>query len=201
MTVLLIILIIVHFVKDQFDFSAVTRLGYWIIPIFTLYQFIRTFAWSTLNVVTLAIIVIFASWVGRYQARHTRIQLEETATTYFRDAQQHEVPIYRKVVTAQGGRHYLYGWLMTLGAQFVIELTYLHEHLTLSKIGAEFFTEVLADLMSFYRFTGAARHTSWTLWALTGATSLAYTLWLTRKSPAVKRTLFGETKYRRVTDE
>lgn len=201
MTVILTILIIWYFLHDQFEFSAVTRFSYWFIPIFTLYQFTRTFAWSTVNLLILLLIIIFASWVGYFQAKRTRIQLEETASTYFRDSTGNEIPIYKKVVTAQGGRGYLYGWLLTIGAQFVIELAYLHEQLNFAKIWEEFLTEVLADLMSFYRFIPAGRHSSWTLWALTGGTSLAYTLWLMHRSPAVDRTLRGTTKYRHTTPE
>lgn len=201
MTALLIVLIIYHFLHEQFEFSKITRLSYWIIPIFTLYQFGRTFTWSPLNVTVLAGIIIFATWVGHYQASHTKIQLEETATTYFRDAEQREVPIYRKIITAQGGRPYLLGWLMTLGAQFIIEFTYLHENLSWEKVNQEFFNEILADLITFYRFSTSGHHTSWTLWALTDTTSLAYTLWLAHRSPATKQTLFGETKYHRINSE
>ena len=201
MTAFIIALIIYHFIHEQFEFSTLSRLSYWIIPIFALFQFFRTFTWSGLNLIVLAAIILVGGWIGHYQADHTQIRLEETATTYFRDAQQNEVPIYKKVVTAQGGKHYLYGWLMTIGAQLVIEGAYLHENLTAGKVWEEFFKEILADVMTFYRFSSSGQHTSWSLWALTGFTSLAYTLWLTRKSPAAKRTLFGETKYRRVTPE
>ncbi|MDV0430390.1 hypothetical protein RXV91_05815 [Lactiplantibacillus sp. DA1] len=201
MSALLIGLIIYHFLHEQFEFSKITRLGYWIIPIFTLYQFGRTFTWSPINGLVLMIIIGFATWIGHYQARHTKIRLEETATTFFRDSEQHEIPIYRKVITAQGGRPYLLGWLMTLGAQFIIEITYLHEHLSWTKINQEFFQEVLADLITFYRFSASGRHTSWTLWALTGGTSLAYTLWLAHRSPAAKQTLFGETMYHHTSSE
>jgi len=201
MTALLIVILIFHFLHEQFQFSRITRIGYWFIPIFTFYQFFRTFVWSPLNAIIFVGILIAASLIGYYQAQHTRIQLEETATTYFRDAQQNEVPIYRKVITAQGGTSYLYGWLMTLVLQFIIEVAYLHEHLTVAKIGAEFFDEVLADLFSVFRFSNNVHNTSWTLWILIGGTSLAYTLWLAHRSPAARRTLFGETKYRRVTEE
>lgn len=201
MTALLIIILIFYFLHEQFEFSRITRISYWFIPIATFYQFFRTFVWSPLNNIVFVGIMIAASLIGHYQAAHTRIRLEETATTYFRDAQQNEVPIYRKVITAQGGASYLYGWLMTLVLQFLVELVYLHEHLTVTKIGKEFFDEVLADLFSAFRFSDNVHNTSWTLWALTGGTSLAYTLWLAHRSPAAKRTLFGETKYRRVTEE
>lgn len=35
--------IFIIFIKDQFEFSAIGWLSYWFIPIFCLYQFMRTF--------------------------------------------------------------------------------------------------------------------------------------------------------------
>lgn len=201
MTTILIVLILLHFFHEQFEFSSINRLGYWIIPILTGYEFLQSFSWSWLNASLLVGILGFASLVSWYQAKHTKIRLEETATTYFRDDQQHEVPIYRKDVTAQGGRYYLYGWLVVIVVQLLIEALYLHENLTPHKVWEDFFEEVMADVFSFYRFTRAGAPTSWILWALTASTSLGYTLWLARRSPAARRTLFGHTKYRRVTDE
>lgn len=201
MTTIIIILILLHFFHEQFEFSSITRLGYWIIPIFTCYEFLKTFKWSPLNGSLLVGILIFASFVSRYQAQHTRIRLEETATTYFRNDHNQEVPIYQKVVTAQGGRHYLYGWLMVIGMQLLIEAVYLHENITAHKVWEDFFEEVMADVFSFYRFTMASDHTSGIIWALTAATSLGYTLWLAERSPAARRTLFGQTKFKRVADE
>ncbi|MFC6181241.1 hypothetical protein [Lactiplantibacillus daowaiensis] len=195
------ILITIYFIHDQFEFSAIKRFSYWIIPIFTCYEFVTTFKWSTLNGLLLSGIVVFAYFVSRYQAMHTRIRLEETATTYFHDAAGQEVPIYRKVVTAQGGRHYLYGWLMVIGMQLLIEATYLHEHLTAHRVWTAFFEEIMADVLSFYRFASADSHTSWIIWALTAATSLGYTLWLAHRSPAARRTLFNQMAFTRVAEE
>lgn len=201
MTTFFIVLVLLHFFREQFEFSSISRLNYWIIPIFAGYEFVIAFKWSWLNIGLLVGIMAFASLVSHYQASHTRIRLEETATTYFRDAQDHEVPIYRKDVTAQGGRHYLDGWLMVIGMQLLIEAVYLHEQLTPHKVWEDFLEEVLADIFSFYRFTAANAHTSWILWALTASTSLGYTLWLAHRSPAARQKLFGQTKTRRVKDE
>ena len=201
MNALLISLICYYFFREQFKFGKISRLNYWIIPLFMLFQLYKTFTWSSVNILTLALIVIFSTWIGHFQAIHTKIRLEETDVAYFRNAEQHEIPIYHKVITAQGGRYYLFGWFMTLGAQLIIELIYLHENLSWTTISQEFFKEVLADLIKFYRFSTMGGHNSWTLWALTGFTSLAYTLWLAHRSPAAKQALFGKTKIKRFSNE
>lgn len=76
MLALLIIFIIYHFIHEQFEFSRITRLNYWIIPVIMLYQFIRTFTWSITNGLVLAGILVFATVVGYFQASHTQLKIE-----------------------------------------------------------------------------------------------------------------------------
>lgn len=212
MLALLIIFIIYHFIHEQFEFSRITRLNYWIIPVIMLYQFIRTFTWSITNGLVLAGILVFATVVGYFQASHTQLKIEPTIQHHSADAQSTTVvktsshqkaatgqPTTNRATTvsAQGGRSYLLGWVLTLGAQLVIEWVYLHEELSWATINNEFLKEVFADLSSIYRFSESGRHTSWTLWALTGATSLAYTLWLAHRSPAVRQAVFRTRTHHR----
>lgn len=196
---LIVAIVFIKFIKDQFEFSAIRWISYWFIPIFCLYQFARTFTWSPLNVLLTVGLVLVAYLVGHYQTAHTQVRLEETGSQYFRDANGQEVPIYRKVVTAQGGRHYLYGWLIILVLQIVIEGTYLHEVLTVDHVFEATYKEVLADVLIFYRFSGG-RHSSWILWGLTAFSSLSYTLLLAHKSPLANRVLFGKKKYQHVAE-
>lgn len=191
--------IFIIFIKDQFEFSAIGWLSYWFIPIFCLYQFMRTFVWSPLNAVITVGLIIVATLVGHYQTAHTKIRLEETGNRYFRDANGQEVPVYKKVVTAQGGRHYLYGWLMILGLQLVIEGLYLHELTSIDHLFEAAYKEVAADVLIFYRLTGA-RHSSWILWGLTAFSSLSYTLFLAHKSPMAKMVLFGKKTYKHISE-
>lgn len=193
-------LILLYFIHDQFEFSAISRISYWIIPIFTFYQFFNTFVMNTNNLLIVFCLIIFAIAIGYYQAVHTKIRIEETSNTFFRDTNGNEVPIYRKVITAQGGRHYLYGWLIVLGVQLLIEVIYLHEKLTPTKIWDVFFEEVVADLFSFSRFVGSS-HTSWIIWALTSFTSFGYTIWIAKLSPTARRKLFKQDKYVRIAEE
>ena len=205
MLALLIIFIIYHFIHEQFEFSRITRLNYWIIPVIMLYQFIRTFTWSITNGIVLVGILVFATVVGYFQASHTQLKIEPVVPHHSNDVQSTtdvKRPSQQKAstrqpttnqattVSAQGGRPYLIGWLLTLGAQLVVEWAYLHEELSWATVNNEFLKEVFADLSSIYRFSESGRHTSWTLWALTGATSLAYTLWLAHRSPAVRQAVF-----------
>lgn len=195
---IVIAIVFVKFIKDQFEFSAITWISYWFIPIFCLYQFVRTFVWSPINVALTIGLIIVSVLVGHYQTAHTQVRLEETGSQYFRDANGQEVPIYKKVITAQGGRHYLYGWFVILVLQILIEGTYLHQVLTMDHVFEETYKEILADVMIFYRFTGA-RHSSWILWGLTAFSSLSYTLLLAHKSPLANRVLFGKKKYRHIS--
>lgn len=194
------VLILIYFIHDQFEFSSITRISYWIIPIFGLYQFFNTIKWNRLNLLIIILLAIFAAAIGYYQAIHIKLRLEETASTYFRDSNDQEVPIYKKTITAQGGRHYLYGWLMVFVIQLLIETIYLHESLTPVKIWDVFFDEVLADLFSFTRFVDA-KHTSWIIWALTSFTSLSYTLWIAKISPLARQKLFKQDKFIRIAEE
>lgn len=195
-----IALIIIYFIYDQFEFSSISRISFWIIPGITLYQFFNTFKLTTANLFIVMGLIIFSLAIGYYQAIHTKIRLEETSNTYFRDTSGNEVPIYRKVITAQGGRHYLYGWLMVLLLQVIIEAVYLKVTLTPMKIWDIFLEEVLADLFSFTRFVGSS-HTSWIIWALTSFTSFGYTIWVAKLSPLARRKLFNKDKFVRVADE
>ena len=81
--------------------------------------------------------------------------------------------------------------MIVIIAQVIIEATYLHETITTHKIWEVVWEEVLADLLTPYRFVTSGAHTSWILWALTGFTSLGYTLWLSHQFPKVRQAVFG----------
>lgn len=193
-------LILIYFIQDQFEFSKISRISFWIIPFSTLYQFFNTFVVNQTNLLIVAALIIFAIGIGYYQAVYTKVRLEETSSTFFRDNQGQEVPIYKKVVTAQGGRHYLYGWIIVLGVQILLEVLYLHERLTPLKIWDVFLEEVIADLFSFSRFVGS-EHTSWIIWALTSFTSFGYTFWIAHLYPLARRKLFSQDKFVRIAEE
>ncbi|WP_191982774.1 hypothetical protein [Levilactobacillus zymae] len=194
MTSFIIAIILIYFIHDQFEFSKITRISFWIIPLSTLYQFFNTFVFNRTNLLIVGGLILFSIAIGYYQASHTKVRLEETSNTFFRDATGQEVPLYKKVITAQGGRHYLYGWLLVLVVQILIEALYLHEPLTPVKIWDVFLEEVMADLFSFSRFIDGA-HTSWIIWALASFTSFGYTFWIARLHPLAYRKLFNKDKF------
>ncbi|WP_367376955.1 hypothetical protein [Levilactobacillus cerevisiae] len=99
--------------------------------------------------------------------------------------------MYRRVVTSQGGRRYLEGWVLVMIVQVVIEVTYLNKAFTAHNVWEMVWEEIIGDLVSFYRFTSGTRQTSWIIWALLGFTSLGYTLWLARRSPEVHEAIFS----------
>lgn len=193
-------LILIYFIYDQFEFSSISRISFWIIPALALYQFFSTVKWTSVNIWIIIGLIIFSIGIGYYQASFTKVRLEETSSTFFRDTNGNEVPIYRKVVTAQGGRQYLNGWLIVLIVQILLEVVYLHEKLTPIKIWDVFIEEVMADIFSFSRFVGSA-HTSWIIWALTSFTSLSYSIWITRMYPLARQKLLNKDKFVRIAEE
>lgn len=193
-------IILIYFIYDQFEFSSISRISFWIIPALAFYQFFNTVKWTGINLLIIFLLALFAIAIGYYQASYTKIRLEETSNTFFRDQSGNEVPIYRKVITAQGGRHYLYGWLIVLVVQILLEVVYLHEQLTPIKIWDVFIEEVMADLFSFTRFVGS-NHTSWIIWALTSFTSFSYTFWIAKMSPLARQKLLNKNKFVRVAEE
>ena len=190
MTVVLVVAIMIYFIRDQFEYSPVHRVTFLLVPLFTCYMFMKAFGWTLLKGGILVLLMLFAAWISHYQAKTTQIREEHRPVSYFQDATGHEVPIYLKRVTSQGGHGYLRGWIMVIIAQIIIEATYLHETMSTHKIWEVVWDEVLADLLTPYRFVTSSAHTSWILWALTGFTSLGYTLWLSHQFPKVSQVVF-----------
>jgi len=190
LSIIISIGVIIYFIVDQFEYSLVHRFTFWVLPLFTCYLFAKTFIWSPLNLVLVVAIAIFAALVSRFQANATQVRQEKRVRYYFENAQHQEVPVYRRVVTSQGGRRYLAGWLLVIVVQVIIEVTYLNKALTAHHVWEIVWEEIVADLLTVYRFAVAGRHTSWIIWALLGFTSLGYTLWLSRRSPEVHDAIF-----------
>lgn len=190
MTIILSIVVIIYFVIDQFEYSLVHRFSFWLLPLFTCYLFMKTFVYSPLNLGLAVALAIFAAAVSYFQAAATQIRQEKRIQLYFENDQHEEVPVYRRVVTSQGGRRYLEGWLLVLLVQIIIEVTYLNKALSVHNVWEIVWTEIIGDLLTTYRFATASSHTSWILWALMGFTSLGYTLWLSRRSPEVHEAIF-----------
>ncbi len=187
---ILIIGIIIYFIKEQYSFSEVKKLNFLFIPIFSLYQFLTQMVWSINNTIALVVILVISVGVGLYQARKTRIRVEEKPIYYMKNDKQEEVPIYKKIVTSVGGSYYLLGWLFIFVAQMLVEVILFHQHLTLEGTTKELFDEIVEDVFSLYRIFNAHK-SGWYVWALYGFSSSSYTLFLSHYSDHFKHKVFG----------
>lgn len=189
-SLLLSLAVFVYFIFDQFEYNPVGRLSYVIIPIFCLINFLTTFTWRPLAFLSLLAIMIIGVGLGWYQARYAQIRLVNQPRAYFKDSQGVEQPIYRKVVKVRGGQHYLIGWLIALLVQFGLQILANHHLLSEREIFAQAKAEILADIMSVFRFASQG-HTAWYLWSLTGIISATYTLRLAHRSPNIRQIVLG----------
>lgn len=191
MPTIVVVLVIIYFIREQFSFGTVGRLEYIIIPIFALYQFLAVFKATQMDFVLLAIIAIISILISRFQANGSRVRIEKVAT-YWIDNDQGEQPIYKKQVTSQGGRRYLLGWGAIVLIQIILELFFGHEVLNGGQIWGEVFKEIISDMFAWVRL-GDAGQGSWYIWALTGISSASYTYWMARKSPAFRSVILKES--------
>lgn len=188
-----ILLVLIYFIYTQFTYSDVKRLNYFLIPLFSLFQFFNQVTWTGDHYVEFWVIFIASLIIGFYQAFYTHIREGKKVTSYFVD-QGHKHAIYTKVVQAKGGYHYLIGWVLALVLQFVIAYLISPHHLTSSSIFIEIFKDALTDLSLAFRIFNSTNN-SWYVWAITGFTSISYTLFLSYFSPSFRKKLFKGDSY------
>lgn len=188
---IIILAVIIYFIKEQFEFSNVTKLTYFFIPLFSLYQFLTLFSYSNLNIVFLFIILLTSVFVGHFQASHSIVKIENIPIYYYQDTKGNEKEIYKKTVKVKGGRNYLLGWLIIFSIQLILQYLVNHRGLSASEIGHELYEDILKDVLIIFRLADARSKTdAWYIWAMYGTSSLAYTHFLAAKSPSVHAALF-----------
>lgn len=190
-TILISVIFIIYFIREQFEFGRASRLELVAIPAFAAYQFFDKYKYTHNSVLLLIAIILISLAVSWYQAKNTRVRTIDTAVYWFKlpnDDEDH--PIYKKEVVTRGGRPYLVGWALIVFAQLILEIFFVHEHLTSKQIGSQIIGEMLRDMAGAFRFSDAGSG-SWMIWALTTFSSAGYTLWLLRKSPALRGVVFG----------
>lgn len=77
MPTIVVVLVIIYFIREQFSFGTVGRLEYIIIPIFALYQFLAVFKATQMDFVLLAIIAIISILISRFQANGSRVRIKK----------------------------------------------------------------------------------------------------------------------------
>lgn len=187
---ILIFGVIIYFIKEQYNFSDVKKLNFLFIPLFSLFQFLKQMDFSKSSyVLWLGMITLVSLGIGYYQAKHSKVIQEKRITSYFKDANGQEVPIYRKIVQSSGGTHYLIGWLLIFVFQLLMETLLFHKVITVSSSSKEILDEIIKDIFSVYRVYDTEK-TSWYVWALYGISSLSYTYFLGKNSPEFKEKIF-----------
>lgn len=195
---ILIFLLLLYFIREQFEFSVVKKFTYFFLPVFSLIQVLLVFEPSQKSWLILGIAIIAGALVGYYQARYSNILQELTPVYYFYEDGK-ERKIYKKVVLVKGGHHYLYGWFAIFFVQVFIQIVILTQQEDLTH---HLYEELLNDLFSIYRFQGLEEKSdSWYAWALYGASSLFYLFFLMKKFPKVKEILFHTDKEELVEEE
>lgn len=187
----IILILLIYFIHEQFEFSVVKKFTYFFLPGFSLIQVFLVFEPSSKNWLILAIAICIGGAVGYYQATYSKIKQQLTPIYYFYEGKK-ERKIYKKVVLVKGGRHYLYGWFTIFFVQIFIQIGLLAQK---GEITHHLYEELLNDLFSIYRFQGLEEKSdSWYAWALYGASSLFYLFFLMRKYPKVQEILFHTDK-------
>lgn len=189
---IVVIFAMIYFIREQFDFSVVTKVEYFFLPLLSLIQCFNHFSPSRFNLLILLAIVLLSLMVSFYQAKHSFIHQEKQARYYFLDQNDDEQKIYEKIVKVKGGKHYIIGWIIIFAFQIFLQFFITKSKLSADTIQHELLSSLAEDILSVYRLTSLEnKGTTWYVWALYGASSLFYAYFLGKKSPEVHEKLFA----------
>lgn len=189
---ILVVFALIYFIREQFDFSTVTKIEYFFLPLFSLIQCFNHFSPSRFNLLILLLIFVVSLLISFYQAKHSFIHQEKQTRFYFLDENNKERKVYQKVVKVKGGRHYIVGWILIFTFQVFLQFFITKSKLSADTIQHELFESLLEDILSVYRLTSLEnKGSTWYVWALYGSSSLLYAYFLARKSPEVHEKLFA----------
>lgn len=195
---IIFIIVIIYFIREQFDFNTVKKLNYFFLPLLSLYSFIVSFSLSWVNMIVLVIIIVSSLFIGHFQSIKTIVRIDSVPVYYFYDDDDKEHKIYKKVVKVKGGRNYLIGWIAIFVIQIIVQVLTTKHSLSSEYIVDNFVQDVFEEILSLYRvLTFDENPNAWYVWALYGASSLSYTYFLAKKSPMVRGQLFSSKKKNR----
>lgn len=166
-----VLILVIYFVKEQFEHKQMNRLKFFAIPLFALYQFLSNIKIDDITDIVLVVsIFIVATVIGYLQTLSFEIDQQNIETHYFVvDSQRQEQQIMRRVYFVKGGLSYLIGWIAIFSVQIFVSL-YFHE-INFNEVEHEFMDELIKDIVVFLRFND---HKSWWIWELLAVSNFAY---------------------------
>lgn len=193
-----IIMILVYVIYQQVKFGEVKWLKYFFLPFFSFFQFFNQLEFMKGGAIEFAVVLIVSLLIGLYQAYFTSLRSGKKIIAYF-NRKGKRSPIYRGVLQAKGGIHYVIGWVLA----FILQLG-----VVLYSSGVQFgstssvlagFQVALLDLLIALRFVGANSQ-SWIVWAIISFMSLSYSLFLSGFSPLFRKHVFQKQEYLDLVD-
>lgn len=167
------LLLVIYFVREQYSFERPKRISYLLIPIYSIFMFLTTYKVSKVNIYLAIIILIFGICVGVFQGKAAKIQ-------------QYTGESGKQRVKIKGGTAYLLGWIAIVAAQILIEVFFAHHNMNGNEIFREIGNSIEEELMPFSKVHKGGL---WSLWILTGGSSLIYTLTLAHRSSEFRQTI------------
>lgn len=167
------VLLLMYFIKQQFEFERPRRFTYIIVPVITFVLFIENFVPSQINLISVAGIIILGVIAGMFQGFNA--QIKEVLT----DNNEKRVKI-------KGGWPYLLGWLLILITQIGISVFLKGTEFSIIELSKEIVNLILEELLPFRKFD---EESWWALWALSTSSSITYTFILSRRSEYFRETI------------
>lgn len=189
---IILIILIIYFIRQQFNFNKVKKVTYFFLPLLSLYSFITSFSISKRNFIALLIITVSSLFIGYFQSSKSVVRSDSVPVYYFYDDAGKEHEIYKKIVKVKGGRYYLIGWIGIFILQILIQIMITRSKISSGEIIQDFTQDIIEAILDVYQLFGLQKNQgSWYVWALYGISSLSYTYFLTKKSPMVRSKLFA----------
>lgn len=191
---ILIIVLLFYFIQNQVGYSKITRMRYYFIPLFSLFQVFNVFTLTRRNIVVLLICIAVGLAVGCFQAKYATIKRQNVPYYFYYDENHSEHNVYKKQVLVRGGHKYILGWIIIFAVQIFLQYQFVSQKIDIQK---GLFDDLLSDIFSVYRIQDIEDKSSgWYAWALYGFSSLFYYFALCKKFPVIREILLhsdGET--------
>lgn len=175
---LISLIIILKFIREQFEFKEVSRFRLFILPIIFTIQLVSQFKLLPSDYDLFVLVLIIAILIGLYQAIFTEIKVKKIHI----DNKELEITYFR------GGIHYLIGWILIFISQIVIYYLSSIENFHFNELYHELITEISRDLFIWVRFSNQPEY--WYVIALYAFSTLSYSIFLSCKNANIRKKIF-----------